>query len=904
MILQQFLQNLEQIGSNLDNNREIDKLRDDCSELHEVILDFINEANISFEDRIAGLQTLVHLFGNIRPQLSDNEKADDIGNSIFIACARLVLGVEFHRLQENEEPRASFNLAINNARSSLKELPIGDKFTVLQWLMVNYWSHATLVAMMKGDDMDEEQALNYIQSGEYPELIKLRVEMLVEGGCENYALNVCNWCVKCSRFEQDVFIRQTQLLLMHKFGHVTEFHNQCWQLQSQTAVQVVTHCLCYAGIHTKFQPCNKVSCIMARRVLNSLLEKEQRVSACLILAQTFLLQDWMNPSKNSCTEELLRLWLRVQRHVEDDSQLFLQSVEKVAAVAPHPSQNVLLVQVLYNEFGWEFLQFCCEQCLVALKRDRHKLDSARIMKDDKEADIAADGLAKTCRQIATLYEQHHQMWLGNLLTAFYLEPTKDIYFRLESKLRNRARETSSGEENRPSHVNENTYKEIWDMVEMLRPGSINAKLGWIELKKVLIFHLEEAGLKFNPNKNCFTDVQASGLPGPKCSKAVSRRPSASTGLKRSSSSEKKNVKYPVVVEQPSQLPNMSPKQLSQKKDTVLTQQSDNECYNTKTRISSKETCNSDKSHVNESQNLEIVQDQNSSIENSDVSCDLVSKESCAQNLSQSLFSEKQDQQSNLLASCVQNSNQNELTGNPTRDTADSKSVSHLNSSLEKQTLISSDSRDGTVQASQTTESLLPTANFVGANEKASLLKVENELVILNENLPDTFSKNQEITRITNSKEILGADVDSVESESVRTKMDGKVVITTSEIKSNYPNAVREKGRHCAESKQERSPTQENNSSEDNTEIPKTIDQEYGSDQVAEKAVHSVSIKTELAAQCGLINEPTKSAPDAISSTTSTKSEEKTGNENNVTANQRNFRCQFCKKWFPTMAQVQ
>ena len=57
-------------------------------------------------------------------------------------------------------------------------------------------------------------------------MIKLRVEMLIEGVCENYALNVCNWCVKSSLFEQDVFIRQTQLLLMHKFGHVNEFHNQ------------------------------------------------------------------------------------------------------------------------------------------------------------------------------------------------------------------------------------------------------------------------------------------------------------------------------------------------------------------------------------------------------------------------------------------------------------------------------------------------------------------------------------------------------------------------------------------------------------------------------------------------------------------------------------------------------
>ncbi len=75
------------------------------------------------------------------------------------ACARLVLGVEFHRLQETEEPRFSFNSAINVADGKLKNLPSGEMFTVLQWLMVNYWSHATLVAMMKGDDMDQNQGM-------------------------------------------------------------------------------------------------------------------------------------------------------------------------------------------------------------------------------------------------------------------------------------------------------------------------------------------------------------------------------------------------------------------------------------------------------------------------------------------------------------------------------------------------------------------------------------------------------------------------------------------------------------------------------------------------------------------------------------------------------------------------
>lgn len=64
------------------------------------------------------------------------------------------------------------------------------------------------------------------------------------------------------------------------------------------------------------------------------------------------------------------------------------------------------VRFIYLQFGTRFCQFCTEQSVRALRMDRHKLDSARISKKDEEADAAADGLARTCRQIAFLYDDH------------------------------------------------------------------------------------------------------------------------------------------------------------------------------------------------------------------------------------------------------------------------------------------------------------------------------------------------------------------------------------------------------------------------------------------------------------------------------------------------------------------
>ena len=73
------------------------------------------------------------------------------------ACARLVLGVEFHRLQETEEPRASFKTQIDTACQQLSGLRAGQLLAILDWLIANYWSNPTLVAMMKGDVMEQER---------------------------------------------------------------------------------------------------------------------------------------------------------------------------------------------------------------------------------------------------------------------------------------------------------------------------------------------------------------------------------------------------------------------------------------------------------------------------------------------------------------------------------------------------------------------------------------------------------------------------------------------------------------------------------------------------------------------------------------------------------------------------
>ena len=74
----------------------------------------------------------------------------------------------------DEDPRQSFKNAIDEVaagqwawpgaegaepgRAGVEpcKLEAGREFGVLQWLMEHYWSHATLVQMMKGEELDSE----------------------------------------------------------------------------------------------------------------------------------------------------------------------------------------------------------------------------------------------------------------------------------------------------------------------------------------------------------------------------------------------------------------------------------------------------------------------------------------------------------------------------------------------------------------------------------------------------------------------------------------------------------------------------------------------------------------------------------------------------------------------------
>ena len=128
------------------------------------------------------------------------------------------------------------------------------------------------------------------------------------------------------------------------------------------------------------------------------------------------------------------------------------------------------------QFGNEYYQFGAELALRTLKPYRFEMDASKIQRHEVDYEQAVSGITSTCRAVATLFVDHDQMMLAALMTVFYLAPSFETFTQLKMKLC-QVKELPA-EPVAPAQVLSDYYKEIYCVVDSLRPGEFNPSLGW------------------------------------------------------------------------------------------------------------------------------------------------------------------------------------------------------------------------------------------------------------------------------------------------------------------------------------------------------------------------------------------------------------------------------------------
>ena len=67
--------------------------------------------------------------------------------------------------------------------------------------------------------------LTYIKAQD-PEILKLRVELMQQENCDEFALNLCTWCLKHPALAGDFNLRRTQFVLLHRLSYTDKLQEE------------------------------------------------------------------------------------------------------------------------------------------------------------------------------------------------------------------------------------------------------------------------------------------------------------------------------------------------------------------------------------------------------------------------------------------------------------------------------------------------------------------------------------------------------------------------------------------------------------------------------------------------------------------------------------------------------
>ncbi|XP_033746396.1 uncharacterized protein LOC117331673 isoform X2 [Pecten maximus] len=528
-----------------------------CEMFHKILQKTETEVH-DYADQIVILWMTLSQLCNTANTLAPCPARHELYQDIFLQCAKTVLNIKWQNLAEDDQSKENFIETVKATHVQLVTTGF-DRFSLLLHLMENPWTDPTLSEIMSGEaDNDDDAVQEYVRK-ESSLILKLRVEMLMQENCEEFALNLCNTLMGHEVFIKDMDLRETQLKLLHKL-------NQMDKLQ---------------------EVCEKIVCHDGVKLVLRLEQKESNQALSVRLIQIFLVQDWIKPEQKCCTQELLKLWIRHQYIADHNKEKFLDSVWAIAKVSLSTQQILLLVSGLQRECGNEMIQLYTDLCVYAINVDKGCCEQQMLQGNMEGVKERQQAIAQTCRKLSALYNGlNPKISRISSLTAFSLDASL-VNLCLVERMFNRKYCTHSKKEcaacikvfSSVTHcvgdvkVNPATLYEVERLLNMLRPYYLNPDLAWKELLPVCQKFMKERSQSAVETKEETTPPKT-----PAKKKESKPRPKKSTAKKEMNISPG-NIKY-YCDDNVSYLPKESVPKMKNKNFRLKSAASSNSCTQT------------------------------------------------------------------------------------------------------------------------------------------------------------------------------------------------------------------------------------------------------------------------------------------------------------------------------------
>ncbi|XP_061187047.1 serine-rich adhesin for platelets-like [Saccostrea echinata] len=471
----------------------------------------------AYDDQIVILWMTLSQLCQTYKTLTKCKERNNLYQHIFLLCAKVVLNIKWQQLSEEDQSKQNFRKTVEATHNQLVHAGF-DRFGLLLNIMENPWTDPTITKIMSGDSEDEsnsdteedenemsderkkeleekkrkkmqereEEFSKYIATAD-PLILRLRVEMLMQENCEEWALNLCNCCLNQRKYQTDLEFKTMQLLLLFKLGNMDKLQETCETIE------------CHHGIY----------------IIEQLEKKETNHSLCVRLIQIFLVQDWIRPDRNCCTKKLLQMWIKYQSVEDKDRDKFLDSVWAIAKISSSTDQVNQLVTGLVKKCGLNLLQLYTDLCVYAINFDKGCCEQQMIQGNMEGVKKQQWAISVTCIKLADLYcNCSPKLARIAALTAFSLNPTiqnfnvvrKTFTDKRKEKMQAMKQDSSDDKgkeapqkEYKPRQskylqkVNPATIHEVERLLNMLRPYYLDPEMGFEKLQPVCQKFMEERG---------------------------------------------------------------------------------------------------------------------------------------------------------------------------------------------------------------------------------------------------------------------------------------------------------------------------------------------------------------------------------------------------------------------------
>ncbi|XP_042226561.1 uncharacterized threonine-rich GPI-anchored glycoprotein PJ4664.02-like isoform X2 [Homarus americanus] len=388
------------------------------STIHQEIESQLIRPGVSYENRVSAvLSGWEHLAGTVQGDVS---QVQPLAAFLYRWSLRLVLQGEWPGLAQIVKTRLGVTLQRCSRVAVLQPLC----HTLLP-LVSDPWGHTTKTIFFDSDsEVQDSEAIKYI-SNETWEVVRVRVDTMIESRCEELAFRVLKVCIRCIR------LRSEGLEVPH---FTDEDHNHfvdlyfvlLYKFQRKAFLDEVKALDVNEGV-------NLVRRLVAKQDKTKVWKHRLKIADLAI--QIFLATTIVKKFNHDfwC---VFHEWCGVQEAAAVADELLSQMIHKYMQLSESSLHIYRMSSILHTKFGNRLASLVTELLIRALTMDMNSLEALKLkQKGDNMKDehlLLEQQMAAGFMDLATVFTIHKSVARECVLTAFSLHPTPERLVLLNS----------------------------------------------------------------------------------------------------------------------------------------------------------------------------------------------------------------------------------------------------------------------------------------------------------------------------------------------------------------------------------------------------------------------------------------------------------------------------------------